>query len=200
MKPIRATLLLLSLAFLGGIAGGYLAVATYTPGPNSLIRDFYATENAVHVSPHSIRKKIAENANDFILVDLRSAEEYEKEHIVGAVSIPAYKDKDHSDYGAVERIVGAFRDVPQDKSIIVYCYSMPCMTGRKVGQMLAEHGIYVQHLGIGWNEWRHFWTLWNHEHEWSVTDVDDYVVTGMEPGAYTGVPVISPCSEGQFGC
>lgn len=198
MKRIAA--ILLPLAFLCGIAGGYLALAIHVPGRESLIRNFYATENAVHVSPHSIRKKIAENANDFILIDLRSAEEYEKEHIVGAVSIPAYKDKDHSDYGAVDRIVGAFRDLPQDKSIIVYCYSMPCMTGRKVGQMLTEHGIYVQHLGIGWNEWRHFWTLWNHEHEWSATNVQDFIAKGAEPGEYQGAVVSTPCIEGQFGC
>lgn len=25
--------------------------------------------------------------------------------------------------------------------------------------------IQVKTLNIGWNEWRHFWTLWNHEYE-----------------------------------
>lgn len=191
---------MLPLALLSGIAGGYLTLRTAAPDKESLIRDFYATENAVHVSPHSIRKKIAEGASDFVLVDLRSAEEYEKEHVVGAVNIPAYKDKDHSDYGAVERIVAEFQALPAEKNIIVYCYSIPCMTGRKVGQMLAVRDIYVQHLGIGWNEWRHFWTLWNHEHEWSQTKVEQYIATGKEPGAFTGTPSIEPCIEGQFGC
>lgn len=193
-------LVMLPIAFLGGLAGGYIAIQTYRPDRETLIRDFYDTENAVHISPHGIRKKIAEGMQDFVLVDLRSTEEYEKEHIVGAVNIPAYKDKDHSDYGAVDRIVEEFRKLPNDKSIIVYCYSMPCMTGRKIGQMLTQRGIYVQHLGIGWNEWRHFWTLWNHEHEWSKTRVDDYVASGKEPGAFAGTPSITPCSEGQFGC
>ena len=61
-----------------------------------------------------------------------------------------------------------------DKDFIVYCYSIPCMTGRKVGKMLVDHDIYVKHLGIGWNEWRYFWTLWNHAHEWNQTNVMDY--------------------------
>jgi hypothetical protein len=74
------------------------------------------------------------------------------------------------------------------------------MTGRKVGQMLTENGIYVQHLGIGWNEWRHFWTLWNHEHEWSQTNVEQYIASGDEPGVFRGTPNIEPCIEGQFGC
>ncbi len=86
---------------------------------------------------------------NFILVDLRSQEEYEKEHIIGAISIPAYKDRDTSDYGAVDRIVGEFSKLPKDKDVIVYCYSIPCMTERKIGKMLAERGIYVKLLGVG---------------------------------------------------
>ncbi len=188
------------ISLVAGFSGAFAALSLYQPSSQSLIADFYATENAVHVSPHSLRKKIMEGKQDVVLVDLRSAEEYEKEHIVGAVSIPAYKDKDHSDYGAIDRIVGEFRELPTEKNIIVYCYSIPCMTGRKVGEMLADRGIYVQHLGIGWNEWRHFWTLWNHEHEWNQTSVDDYIATGKEPGSFKGIPSITPCTEGQFGC
>lgn len=197
----RSWIAVIVVSAIAGALGGSLATGSLADkSKEALIREFYDVENAVHVSPHSIRKKIAEGAQDFILVDLRSQEEYEKEHVVGAVSIPAYKDKDHSDYGAVERIVGEFRKLPAEKNIIVYCYSIPCMTGRKIGQMLAEHGIYVQHLGIGWNEWRHFWTLWNHEHEWSQTSVTDYIATGTEPGEFKGKISITPCTEGQFGC
>lgn len=192
------------LAILAGAIGGSLSTLGILQWKltdrASLISEFYAVENAVHVSPHSIRKGIAEGKNSFVLVDLRSAEEYEQEHIVGAVSIPAYKDPDHSAYDDVDRIVDAFRKLPKDKDIIVYCYSIPCMTGRKIGGMLTEHGIYVQHLGIGWNEWRHFWTLWNHEHEWSKTSAEDYIVSGKEPGTFKGTPTIAPCTEGQFGC
>lgn len=192
-------LLLLATAVLGGVGGASLR-GRADPTTEDLIRDFYRTENAVHVSPHSLRKNIMEGKNDYVLVDLRSAEEYEGEHIVTAINIPAYRDKDHSAYDDVDRIVDAFRALPAGKTVVVYCYSMPCMTGRKVGEMLAQHGIYVRHLGIGWNEWRHFWTLWNHEHEWNATNVQDYVVSGKEPGTFRGTPSMEPCTEGQFGC
>lgn len=200
MKPRSIFALALAGGAVAGIVSSLIILKAIPPSRSSLIREFYAVENAVHVSPHGIRKGIQEGKSDYILVDLRSAEEYEKEHIVGAINIPAYKDKDTSDYGAVDRIVDAFQSLPKDKSIIVYCYSMPCMTGRKVGQMLTEHGIYVQHLNIGWNEWRHFWTLWNHEHEWATTMVEEYIVTGKEPGSFRGTPVVAPCTEGEFGC
>lgn len=185
---------------IGGLAGS-LIVLQIPSSPNRLIAEFYATENAVHVSPHSLRTKMAKGDASFTLVDLRSAEEYEREHIAGAINIPAYSDPNTSAYGDVDRIVAAFRALPEGKPVIVYCYSMPCMTGRKIGEMLAEHGMYVQHLGIGWNEWRHHWTLWNHEHEWDATKVQDYIASGLEPGVPKRDPnYVSPCIEGQFDC
>ncbi len=186
-------------AIAGAVAAEIISMQPKTQ--NELIKDFYLTENAVYVSPHSLRGKMDKGVNDYVLVDLRSAQEYEQGHIIGAVSIPAYKDPDTSDYGAVNRIAAAFAALPEDNDIIVYCYSMPCMTGRKIGKMLAGHGIYVKHLGIGWNEWRYFWTLWNHEHEWDKTDVGDYIATGKDPGVPTRRTNSTACPiTGPFGC
>ncbi|HLD63926.1 MAG TPA: rhodanese-like domain-containing protein [Candidatus Peribacteraceae bacterium] len=193
----------LGLALIVGAVGGTLATVGLqwnSHNAEALIAEFYAIENAVYVSPHGLRGKMDKGVQDYILVDLRSAEEYEKEHIAGAINIAAYSDPNTSAYDDIERIVGGFRALPKGKEVIVYCYSMPCMTGRKIGKMLAEHDIYVKHLGIGWNEWRHFWTLWNHEGEWNRTKAEDYIATGKEPGKPNVTPSISPCVEGQFGC
>jgi len=161
---------------------------------DSLIKDFYETENAVYVSPHTLRVKMSKNDFNFTLVDLRSPEEYAREHIKGAINIPAYKDEETPDYNS-ERLVSEFSKLSKDKDIIVYCYSKPCMTGRKIGKILAENGIYVKHLGIGWNEWRYSWTSWNHEYEWNITKVSDYIEVGKSGfGDYSSV-----CSS-EFGC
>jgi rhodanese-related sulfurtransferase len=160
-----------------------------------LIKDFYLTENAVYVSPHSLRVKMDKGINDYILVDLRSREEYEKGHIVGAINIPAYENPQTPAYDDVDRIVKAFASLPKDKEIIVYCYSIPCMTGRKIGKILAEHGIYVKHLGIGWNEWRYFWNLWNHDWEWNITNPEDYIAIGPEPGVPKARNVTTSCTQ-----
>ena len=195
---------LIVIALVFGIMGGALSTLIFskiqTRSQNDLIGDFYMIENAVHISPHSLRGRMDKGAKDFVLVDLRSAQEYETEHIVGAINIPAYKDPKTSAYDEVDRIVGNFSLLPKDKETIVYCYSVPCMTGRKIGLMLAQHGIYVKQLGIGWNEWRYFWDLWNHEIDWNTTKVGDYIWNGTEPG----VPKIknkpTVCIDGQFGC
>ncbi|MBI4043354.1 MAG: rhodanese-like domain-containing protein [Candidatus Diapherotrites archaeon] len=187
----------------GGLAGmlSFGVLNALPPNGDALVREFYEIENAVHVSPHSLRKMMDKGDKSYVLVDLRSAEEYEAAHIAGAASIPAYKDKDTSDYGAVERIVRAFAALPKDKDIIVYCYSTPCMTGRKVGKLLAGHGIFVKHLGIGWNEWKYDWNAWNHEHEWEKTNAEDYITTGKEPGTPQQDSNSTACPiEGGFGC
>ncbi len=174
-------------ALIGAIVGGLFSYGIVSSKlkitKEKRIAEYYATEEAVHVSPHSLRKSMEKGQIPYTLVDLRSAEEYKKSHITGAVNIPAYKDKDTSDYGAVDRIVSSFEQLPKDKDIVVYCYSIPCMTGRKIGNILAEKGIYVKHLGIGWNEWKNDWTSWNHEHEWYITFPWQYITYGTDkPG------------------
>jgi rhodanese-related sulfurtransferase len=189
-------------AISGAVTVNYLSDNNETvKTQEELIKEFYEVETAVHVSPHHIRKDMDKGKNNVILVDLRSQEEYEREHVIGAVNIPAYKDPFTSAYGDVERIVGEFSKLDKSKEIIVYCYSIPCMTGRKIGKMLADHDIYVKHLGIGWNEWRYSWEQWNHEHEWAVTNVEGYVVSGSEPGTPKLNEDAEACAiENEFGC
>jgi hypothetical protein len=201
MSKSKTNIILIALIFgaIAGAAASYAFLNFQETSQEELIKDFYATEVAVHVSPHHLRKAMTNGDDSFILVDLRSQEEYEREHILGAINIPAYKTPEKSAYGDVERIVGAFAALPKDKEIIVYCYSIPCMTGRKIGNMLADHDIYVQQLGVGWNEWRYFWELWNHEHEWDQVSVEDYVKSGIESQPLEEKSTACNAS-GEFGC
>jgi rhodanese-related sulfurtransferase len=181
VKKTAIAIMLLSALALGALGGGLVALLVQPAAPTAEqhIAEYYAVENAVHVSPHSLRKKMDANDTSFVLVDLRSAQEYAEEHIRGAISIPAYRDPDHPAYYDVDRIVSAFAALPKRKEIIVYCYSEPCMTGRKIGLLLSEHGIFVKHLNIGWNEWRYDWAAWNHPREWNRTRAEDYVERGV---------------------
>ncbi len=199
---MKKILFFLFVAMAVGAIGGFAAsfiMLNYQNSEDAIVKEFYLSQNAVYVSPHSLRVKMDKGINDYVLVDLRSQEEYEKEHIIGAISIPAYKDKSTSAYDDVGRIVGEFFRLPKDKDIIVYCYSMPCMSGRKIGKLLAENGIYVKHLGIGWNEWKYFWNWWNHEFEWNLTSAADYIAAGTEPGVPKIQNIASACPV-EGGC
>ncbi len=196
------------LAILFGALGGGVVSSNFfiekTKSNQDLIKEFYEVENAVYVSPHHIRKHIEQGDKDFILIDLRSQQEYETAHIIGALNVPVYVSPDKSAYEDIDRIVNEFRKIQEEyinKTIIVYCYSAPCMSGRKIGKMLTEHDIYVKHLGIGWQEWRYYWNLWNHDGETPVNPAN-YIKNGSEPGVFhISREDISGCVlGGDFGC
>jgi len=141
---------------------------------NELRAQYYASEVATMVSPHSLRERMDHGDKSFLLVDVRAQEDYEREHIIGAVNIDTSQDLDV--------ILEAFKALPENKQIIIYCYSTSCMNGRKAGNFLAENGVYVQEMTIGWNQWRYGWDMWNYDNEKGEFSVEDYIVSGSEPG------------------
>lgn len=215
LTPVNIILSILIFTAIGAVIGSlttYALLQSQKPKPiqktqNDFIKEFYQVENAVYISPHSLRKSMDKGSLDVTLVDLRSPQEYEASHIIGAINIPAYSDPNTSAYGEEERIASQFAQLvklDKSKDIVVYCYSMPCMTGRKIGLMLTKHNIFVKHLGIGWNEWRYFWSLWNHDAE-TPTFVENYIVSGKNAGTPRKIETapaspFTPCTEGSFGC
>ncbi len=146
-----------------------------------LMQLYYAMENAVMVSPHGLRKRMDAGDTSFQLVDVRSPMEFSKAHIIGAVNVAAYADPDTAAYEETERMLEEFRALGDEKELILYCYSKACMTGRKIGKLLSQNGIYAKHLNIGWNEWRYAWQSWNHEHEWESARVESYIASSAAP-------------------
>jgi rhodanese-related sulfurtransferase len=159
---------------------------------NNLIRDYYYTETATLVSPHHLRKEIMNgDSYKYNLVDLRLISEYEEEHIITAINIPvqlSINEKlalNYTDVSDEQRVVEAFRALENNgKETVMYCYSSACMTGRNVGRLLAENGIYVKELAVGWNDWRYDWNAWNYPSEWADVEVLDYIASGSEPGKF----------------
>lgn len=166
--------------------------------------EYYTTENAVAVSPHDLRMEMDKWTTDTIIVDLRSAQEYAKEHIRWAINIPGIANDINSETQE-SRIVAQFQKLPKDKRIIVHCYTHYCMLAKHVGLMLAKNWIYVHELNVGWNEWRYQWDLWNGEGTSKTIDTSKYIewsdVTHSWATANTGAFSITPCTaDGLAGC
>ncbi len=171
------------------LASAFFGSADEAMSTNELRAQWYTSEVATLVSPHNVRERMSNGEDGFILVDIRTKEDYEREHIVGAINIDTSQDLDV--------ILAAFEALPDNQEIIIYCYSASCMNGRKAGNFLAENGVYVKELTIGWNEWRYGWQMWNYDTEWETYKVEDYVVSGSEPGelpSSVGLPM--PCPVG----
>ena len=173
-----------------------LVRAVFFPSENELRYDYYSSEVATLISPHSLREDILHASSPYVIVDVRSQLDYEAGHIVGAVSvIPG-----DSMYDEIRNLQ---RENP-DKEILTYCYTQVCMLGRKVGKALAEEGIYVRELGVGFNEWKNFWKNWNYEREWDTVNIDEYIKVGPEPGVFKNpllIPKNNSCAPGStFSC
>ena len=180
-------IIIVLVSFASGLLAAWVYDVVFINSPNRLIKDFYITEITAKVSPHGLRLRMDRGDDSFVLVDVRSSEEYSKEHITGAYNVPAYTDKTTLQKTNEERVVNGFEKIAKDnpgKEIIIYCYSGPCLTGKRIGSLLAENGFFAKELSIGWNEWRYYWNLWNLPHEWSVTDVMNYITEGDQRGFF----------------
>jgi rhodanese-related sulfurtransferase len=165
--------------------------------PEDKIAAYYANSAATLVSPHSLRERMTHGKADYVLVDVRAQEDYLREHIVTAVNIDTGRDLDE--------VLEEFQTLVAenlDKEIIIYCYSAACMNGRKAGNFLAENGVFVKELTIGWNEWRYGWEMWNYDTEWEQVKVEDYVAVGAEPGIVPdSAKTLQPCAvAGELAC
>lgn len=141
------------------------------------MKAFYANTTSTLVSPHHLRKELDKGGEmDFVLVDVRTNEEYKEEHVISAINIDSNRSS--------EKVLEDFKKLKEetDKEIIIYCYSDACMNGKKVGNLLAENNIFVKELSIGWNEWRYDFNSWNYPNEWDNLDWKNYVYKGEEAG------------------
>lgn len=203
MQITQRDLIALVLGLIIGSLGVFWLNHLAEPTAAEKIADYYTVENLVAVSPYDIKTALQKNTQgDFVLVDLRTPEEYHTEHMTSAINVPNYVDAKVSGKDNSARLIEAFTKIKNDnpnKDIIMYCYSAACMASRKVGLLLSQNGITAKHLNIGWYEWKYYWTIWNGE---DGTKAEDFITKGSEPGKPDlKDTLLSPCSENnEFGC
>ncbi|MEK4439304.1 ArsR/SmtB family transcription factor [Paenibacillus sp. FSL K6-2862] len=90
-----------------------------------------------------VRERIKNDS--IILVDLRPNEEYEMDHIAGAVSMP------------MEELEVFIREIPKNTEIIAYCRGPLCVYSALAAQKLQSEGFKAYRMEEGLNEWQeHF--------------------------------------------
>ena len=93
-----------------------------------------AAEQGTPPTPAELKELIASGRQDFVLIDVRTPEEYRSGHIRGAVLIP------------LDQFAQRLDEVPKDKRVILYCRS-----GRRSGialKILQENG-YTNAVNFG---------------------------------------------------
>lgn len=98
-------------------------------------------ENKVAFTTGPVELSHALESGSVTVVDVRAAEDYEKGHIPGAISLPQ---------GSWDNAQGLTRD----KTNVVYCYSQQCHLAANASIAFATQGYPVMELEGGFETWR----------------------------------------------
>lgn len=115
-------------------------VATEAAGPVELAVNAYFENLPEHIYKISQKDfvQMVKDGEDMFILDIRSAEDYGKGHVQGAVNAP---------WGTA--ISDNLKNIPSDKPVFVYCYS-----GQTAGQAvhtLNVAGFDARSVNLGWN-------------------------------------------------
>lgn len=121
----------------------YSAVGEFEPvSAEEAIRHFEG-KLRLEVDPADVHFDFEKGIRTFVVVDTRSKEDFEREHIPGAVSLP------HRQMNA-----GTTRDLPRDQIIVTYCWGPACNASTKGALKLARLGFNVKELIGGIEGWK----------------------------------------------
>jgi rhodanese-related sulfurtransferase len=82
------------------------------------------------------------SANELLILDVRSAEQYAQGHLPTALNIP------------IADLAGKLATLPKDKTIVTYCANITCALAPKAALQLAEKGFKVMELFGGIQTWQ----------------------------------------------
>jgi rhodanese-related sulfurtransferase len=76
-----------------------------------------------------------------VLIDVRPREEYDADHLPGALSIP------------LTELMQRVNELPADKIVVLYCRGPYCLLGDTAQEQLASHAIRALRLTEGVKDW-----------------------------------------------
>ena len=104
--------------------------------------DFYQAKLAYEIDSADLQAALAEG-QDVVVVDGRSSEDYEREHIPGAISIPHRSISQDSLTG-----------LAKEPLYVAYCDGIGCSASTKTATKLATTGFRVKELIGGLDWWK----------------------------------------------
>lgn len=106
----------------------------------NIIRSFYNSHDRLEpVGPEELFARL-EN-EDVIVIDVRSIEEYERGHIIGAISAP------------IDDLPKLMNELSKDTEIIAYCRGPLCVYAGEAVAMLNDQGFVARRLKEGFPDW-----------------------------------------------
>jgi rhodanese-related sulfurtransferase len=118
---------------------------SYPAAPAQQASDFFATKVACETDCSDVYADIKEDNKNYILLDVRSAEAFDKSHAITAVSMP------HSEINSQ-----SFSKYDKDTLFVVYCWGPGCNGASKASLKISALGFAVKEMIGGIHYWEDF--------------------------------------------
>lgn len=89
----------------------------------------------------AVELKRLQDKDNVLVVDVRAAVDYEREHVPGAISVPVAAIRDR------------LADIPSDREIVAYCQGPYCVSSPDAVRELTAAGRSARILAGGWTAW-----------------------------------------------
>lgn len=106
--------------------------------------DYFIAKLKYEMSPYGLNALMEEGASGYLIIDVRSSEDYDAGHIHGALNIPLVD------------LPKMLSEIPEGKTIVTYCGSITCQLAPKAALELAQKGFTVMELHGGLKEWQSY--------------------------------------------
>src|SRR5258708_34911026 len=103
---------------------------------------YFAAKLEAEWGPFDLKHALDERKEQIVVLDTRTADAYAEEHIPGAVNIPEAE------------LETRLKELPNNKEIIPYCWSMTCHLATRVALNLTQKGYRVHELAGGIGGWK----------------------------------------------
>jgi rhodanese-related sulfurtransferase len=102
---------------------------------------YFEDKLAFTTGPVELERWIKSAEDNLVIVDVREAEDFNKGHLPGAISIP--RDQWQNPQG-----------LSRDKTNVVYCYSQQCHLAANACVQFASKGFPVMEMDGGFSVWK----------------------------------------------
>lgn len=97
----------------------------------------------LEVDPSDVHFDLEKGIHNFVLIDTRSASDFEREHIPGAINLPHRQMNEETT-----------KEIPRDRIIVPYCSGTECNGSTKGALNLARLGFNVKEMTAGIGGWK----------------------------------------------
>lgn len=103
--------------------------------------EYFQAKLNYEMTPWTLKNMMDQKTPGYLVLDVRSADQYKEGHIPGAMNLP------------LAELAAKMTKLPKDKTLVTYCGSITCGLAPKAALELAHKGFKVMELFGGIEEW-----------------------------------------------